>query len=436
MARIALIAPPCPDRFTLDPGGLPLGLAMLAAMVRETAEVAIIDARSRALSTGQAAMETSAFRPDIIGVSLPFSISERSGCELAESLRKALPDIPIIMGGIQATLRADDLLNRGFADAVALGEAEETFREVVHKFSTGGMDAVRSNPPAGIRILSRAGEPIGVSRPLIKDLDSLPLPALDLVPGFPQDYEARVIGARGCMFKCPYCASCAYWGYTYRKRAPEKVVDEIRMMRDRWRIRRVSFVNDTFNQDRAWARDIADKLIEADLGIEWGANCRADLLSEDDLELFHRAGMTSMFMGLESGSARVLKSIGRPHDPEETRDLVAYAENLRIPVHASFMIGLPDETAEDIETTLAYARELPASSLGFHIFHPLPGSEFGENPGKYGYEWDTSAVEHGRLGAIDAVAPIRTKHLAPMEILDYYYRARGIAEERRRAKNP
>jgi radical SAM superfamily enzyme YgiQ (UPF0313 family) len=109
---------------------------------------------------------------------------------------------------------------------------------------------------------------------------------------------------------------------------------------------------------------------------------------------------------------------------------VEYAESLGIESHASFMIGLPDESDEDLDLTIEYAKKLPSRTLGFHIFHPLPGSEYGNCPSRYGLEFDRSFGDLRNLGAIDSVAPVKTKHLTPMRILDYYYMGRAIAEDR------
>jgi radical SAM superfamily enzyme YgiQ (UPF0313 family) len=137
--------------------------------------------------------------------------------------------------------------------------------------------------------------------------------------------------------------------------------------------------------------------------------------------------MTGLFLGLESGSPAILKKINRNHNLDKTRDLVILAQNLGVEVHASFIIGLPDETGDDIQMTIEYAVNLPSSSLGFHIFHPLPGSEYGDHPEKFGIE---IIADSEGVGEIDAVAPIKTKHLNPMRILDYYYMARVVAEAR------
>jgi radical SAM superfamily enzyme YgiQ (UPF0313 family) len=429
LTSIVLIAPPSPYRDFPDSAGFPMGLVMLAAMVRDIADVTIIDAYSRAMSIENVIRDAIAANAAIIGIGLPFSFSLEPGREIARGIRTVRNDIPIVMGGLEATLARDDLLKSGICDIVTLGESELIFRELVDTFRNGGIEAVFRNPPDGTRILSSERVPVGSPRPLIPDLDTLPFPAFDLLPGFPEKYDARIEGSRGCKFRCPFCASCGYWGNAFRGKSPGRIVDEMRSLIEKWGVRRISFSDDTFNQDRNRAREIAAAIERARMGIEWGASCNPSILDRPDLEAFARSGMTALFIGVESGSERVLRSIKQGHNLGKTKGLVQFAEDHGIKVHASFMIGLPDETADDIEATIAYARDLPASSLGFHIFHPLPGSEYGENPGRYGIEF----VDAGKAtGAIDAVAPIRTRHLSPMEILDYYYRARGIAENRRR----
>jgi anaerobic magnesium-protoporphyrin IX monomethyl ester cyclase len=426
--RLVLISPPNPLRPIPDREGLPLGLCMLGSMVRTRIDVRIIDAYSSAMTLDSTVIAALDAGPDIVGISLPYSLSEKSVVEIAGHLKSAVPNLPIVAGGVGATVRADALLESGFIDAVAIGEAETTIVDFVDMFVAGGIDAVRTSPPAGLNLPGKDGGP----RALIENLDDLPFPSFDLLPGFPAEYSARLLTSRGCAYQCRYCSSCRFWGRAFRAHSPDRVVDDMKRLRDTWGIRRISFADDTFNIDRRRANAIAEKLISAGLDIEWGASSRPELLTDDDVRLFAKAGMTGLFLGLESGSPRVIESIGRSHDPEKARRLIELAEGLGIRTHASFMIGLPDETPEDIEMTIAYARSLPASTVGFHIFHPLPGSEYGDNPEKYGIRFELSGGDEDRIGAIDQYAVIRTKHLSPMQIIEYYDRARAVAMEKMR----
>ncbi len=407
---------------------------MLASMVRDIADVTIIDAYSHALSTDDTVKLALEFNPDIIGIGLPFTFTEPAGKSIAAGLKASNPELKIILGGIQATINADGLLENPAVDAVVLCEAELTVRELAEQYNEHGWNGVVNSPPAGLKIRSGTDVISGDSRSFIKDIDSLPFPSFDLLPGFPDFYSARILTSRGCRFKCPYCASAGYWRHKYRAHSPARVIEMLMNLRDSYGISRVSFADDTFNFDPARAKEIAELIIKNCVNMEWGASCRPELLTVDDLRLYSEAGMTGLFLGLESGSPRILKGIRRSHDLEVTRDLVGYAESIDIETHASFMIGLPDETDEDVEMTLEYARNLPSGTLGFHIFHPLPGSEYGDNTHKYGLEFDVTPDTGGSLGAIDGVAPIKTRHLSVMRILDYYQIARGIAEDRIRER--
>jgi len=429
---LVLISPPSPYRDTPDPNGLPLGLCMLAAMVRDLSDVTIIDAYSRALSVANTVDATLAREPDIVGIGMPFSFSETPALEIAEALKSVKKDLPIVAGGIHATVRAPALIENPHIDGLALGEAELTVAELIKSFIRGGWTEVARNPPDGLLVRGEATRLPARRRKFVENLDSLPSPAFDLLEGFPDRYAARMETSRGCRYSCPYCASAAYWGRIYRTYSPKRVVEEMSKLKERWGIRRVSFSDDTFNLDLKRAREIAKLLIDADPGIQWGASLRPELMTEEDLELYVKAGMTGIFLGLESGSPEILKEIKRAHDLDRTRELVARAESMGVEVHCSFMIGLPGEKEEDIELTLKYAESLAASTLGFHIFHPLPGSEYGENADKYGIKLEIPDSMSGGLGDIDGVAPVRTKYLSPMRILDYYQVARAIAEKRRK----
>jgi radical SAM superfamily enzyme YgiQ (UPF0313 family) len=404
---------------------------MLASVVRDMADVSIIDSYSRALGIDETVSEALAQYPDIVGISLPFSFSLFPAVSIARSLKSQSPDTTIILGGIGASVKPDRLLESGVTDFVALGEAELTLPELIKLLSDNGIGFAKQNLPEGILTRLADSSIVGDPRKPIDNLDSLPSPSFDLLPGFPGNYSARIITSRGCPYRCPYCASAGYWGGAYRPHSPARVVHEIHRLKDTWGVNRISLADDTFNIDRERSHTIAELLIHAALGVEWGASFRPELLTIDDLKLFARSGLTGIFLGLESGSPRVLKSIRRSHDLEQTRLLIDHARQLGIAVHASFMIGLPDETREDIEMTLEYARGLSASSLGFHIFHPLPGSDFGDNPGEYGISLQTPDNIEERIGAIDTYAPISTRHLSALQIMDYYWTARAIAERLR-----
>jgi len=421
--KLTLISPPSPHRVSPDPNGMPLGLCMLASMVRDFIDVIIIDGYSNAYEIDRVADLALQSNPDFVGISMPFAFSQKPALAISEKINNERPEIMIIAGGNQATFRSDEIIEHDCIDFIVIGEGEQSFVELIRN-----VDSAKLNPPDGVKVKSGPCIP----RPMNHDLDSLPYPSFDLLHGFPEFYTARLITSRGCPFSCPYCSTMQFWTKRYRGRSASSVVDEIRWQRDTYGIKRISFADDTYNINRKRCIEISEALIDADLGVHWGASMRPDLVTKNDIDLYVRSGMSGLFMGMESGSPEILKGLTRKHDLDKTRDLIAYAESLGVEVHCSFMLGLPDERESDMQATIDYAKSLAASSLGFHIFHPLPGSEYGENIDGFGIEFENPETAIESLGSIDGAAPIRTKHLTSMQIVDYYWQARGVADDRRR----
>jgi len=405
---------------------MPLGLVMLASQLKNHPEIKIIDSYSSAQTIPGTLNEISEFDPDFISISIPFTFIENSAVEIARNLKSENPDLPVIAGSIQASLNYKNLLSSGHFDGVVIGEGEETFREIAVLFSDGGWDNVIANQPDGLAVLDKKNIVLP-ERKLLTDLDLLAEPDYSLLPDI--KYEAlRIETSRGCGFNCPYCATSQYWGHC-REFSLSRVVNVIAKWLSRGH-KRFSIADDTFNLNSKRARQLCELITSEISGdIELGVSCRPELLSRDDLKIYRDADINSIFLGLESGSPEILKSIRRAHDLDVTRELISYAISLGIDIHTSFMIGLPNETRDDIGKTLTYAESLPTSNIGFHIFHPLPGTEFGDNMSKYEIEFEN--VNADGLGAIGSVAPVRTKHLSSLEISDLYDRAIAIVREKK-----
>ena len=116
---------------------------MIGSMVRDRIEVRIVDAYSRAMSVAETIEAARALDPDIVGIGLPFSFSEKPAVEIAEGLKRFNNELPIVLGGIQATLNADAILRNPAVDAVVMGEGERTISDVMDLFLKGGFEEVR-----------------------------------------------------------------------------------------------------------------------------------------------------------------------------------------------------------------------------------------------------------------------------------------------------
>jgi len=418
VVRVVLISPPSPFRDKPDPSGMPLGLVVLGSWILGArADVAIIDGYSKAQGVDEVVAEALGLNPDIVGISIPFTFLERTALKIAGEIKKHDPKILIVAGGFQASRNYEKILREGNFDFVILNDGEEPFRGLVSLVLQGRLNVVYEKSIAGIA--SFKDGKILFEKPEQIDHLGLIRPDYDLLPDF--EYESiRIETSRGCGFNCPYCATTGYWGRKHRPIDPATVLTVLAEQCYKGK-NKFSVADDNFNFNKQHARRICEQITRLDIDPQIGVSCRPELLTREDLEIYRRAGINSIFLGLESGSPEILKQLKRAHDLDMTREMIEFAMSIGIDIHTSFMIGLPGETRDDIKKTLEYADSLPTSNIGFHIFHPLPGSEFGDNMEKYGMTIENPEFEG--LGAIGSVAPIRTGNLSSMEISDFYDRA-------------
>jgi len=425
VVRVVLISPPSPFRDKPDPSGMPLGLVVLSSMIQDFAEVTIIDGYSKAQAVDDVVSEALRINPDIAGISIPFTFLEKTALKIAGELKKNNSRILTIAGGFQASRNYEKILRDGNFDFVILNDGEIPFRVLVSLVLRGRLNLAYEKSIAGIALF-KDGK-ILFEKPEQFDYPGVIQPDYDLLPDF--EYESiRIETSRGCGFNCPYCATTGYWGNTHRPIDPVSVLTVLAEQCYKGK-RKFSVADDNFNFNKQHARKICEVITRLDIYPQLGVSCRPELLITEDLEIYRRAGINSIFLGLESGSPEILKQLKRAHDPDKTREIIEFAMSLGIDIHASFMIGLPGETRDDIKKTLEYADSLSTSNIGFHIFHPLPGSEFGDNMEKYGITIENPEFEG--LGAIGSVAPIRTRNLSSMEISDFYDRAIEMVRRKR-----
>lgn len=269
------------------------------------------------------------------------------------------------------------------ADFVLLGEAEQTLLELVN--------SIRDNRPAdniaGMAYLIDGVPVRTAARPVMTDLDALPLPAWDLV-----DVEAyrsawlkstgyfsiNIGTTRGCPFKCNWCAKPIY-GNRYNARSPEHVVRELKMLHDNYGFDHVWFCDDIFGLKPGWVKKFSGLLKDNGLAFKFKIQSRADLLLKDEqIQPLAEAGCDIVWMGAESGSQRILDAM----DKGTTVEQIGQASNMlkRHGIKPAFFLqfGYLDETVEDIELTLKMLKQLVPAEIGISVSYPLPGTGFYE----------------------------------------------------------
>jgi radical SAM superfamily enzyme YgiQ (UPF0313 family) len=184
-----------------------------------------------------------------------------------------------------------------------------------------------------------------------------------------------IMASRGCPYRCTYCQPTlgTIFGRVVRKRSPASLVAEAAELKDRFDIEGLMWLDDTFLLDREWMQNLCEQFIEADLGLIWGCNVRADVCDRESLEIMKAAGLRMVHVGIESASQRVLDEVyDKGITIEQVRETTQMAKDLGLKVRGYFMMGAPTETEEEVRASIKLANELPLDDVTFSITTPLP----------------------------------------------------------------
>lgn len=351
--------------------------------------------------------------------------------EACQRVKNLCPEVPVVWGGIHATIKPAQVLDNQFVDVVVIGEGEETFAELVEALESGAcLGSVK-----GIAFKENGEHCFTESRPFI-DLNKYPAPAYHLVDM--NHYNEQIFGvnhmlvicSRGCIYDCAYCWDPVFYQRKYRAMDPDNVLDLMsRVVRDYGKTGFI-FGDDNFFIDLDWAHNVLEKIVRSDLDIHIGKQfIRADTLcrlDKDFLDLIAKAGVTRFTIGAESGSPRILKMIKKRITVEEILESNRKLIGSTIQPSFMFMMGLPTETPEELGASVKLAdrlmKENPDSSRGFNRYTPFPGTELYEKIVKMGFKDPERLEDWGKVSyrSIPGDSPWilpETKKL--VSILDY-----------------
>ncbi|TSJ43200.1 B12-binding domain-containing radical SAM protein [Mucilaginibacter corticis] len=288
----------------------------------------------------------------------------------------------VIVSSSDSTDRYEEYLREG-ADFVLIGEAEQTLLELVNHIKAGDKDTEFIPGLAFINKASKVQKTL--ARPVLKDLDSLPLPAWDLVNLEPyRDSWLKNAGyfsinmgtTRGCPFKCNWCAKPIY-GNRYNSRSPQNVIKELKMLKERYPIDHIWFCDDIFGLKPGWVLEFAQLIQQENLRTRFKIQSRADLLIEEELvNALAAAGCENVWIGAESGSQKILDAMDKGTTIEQIH--IATKAMKKAGIKPSFFIqfGYPGEEKADIAKTIKMINELLPFEIGISVSYPLPGTVF------------------------------------------------------------
>ncbi len=402
-----------------------LGPAFLAAFLRRHGhEVAPLRVTLDADLDDVAARVREA-APGLLGMSLTTRQWLR-GRDVARALRERL-DIPLVAGGLHPTFSADDVLRHEGFDYVCVGEGEEAMLELVEALERDGRV---TSPIANIQ--PRGGPPTTQRAPF-EPIDALPWMARDLLAE--EHGVVHMTTQRGCPFPCTYCAArmynVLYEGQSYgRRRSHESVLAELEAIRAAGPLNYVIFLDDTFTIHHPWVKEFC-RVYGERLGVKFSLHARADTVTPDLLRRLADAGCQHITFGVESGSPRVRREVmKRPISDERLKDAFRWSKDLGIITTANYMLGLPGETRDDLELTLALHEELAPDDFGYFVFYPYPGTDLYRVCRDQGY----LPEDHLALPANHRASILRLPDLTPEDVAEFYdrftaVRARNLARK-------
>lgn len=401
----------------------PVNLATLAAVaVRAGYDTQIWDYEIELFEEGAFIARLRDYAPDVIGISC-MTGTIHTGHDVAAVVKKASPTTVTVVGGCHISALPEQTL-REFPsfDMGVYGEGEETMVELLDRLSRGAS-------VAGIRgIVRREGDEVIVEppRPLMAELDSLPIPARHLLPlgRYPQSsstpgiYSKRyrptqMFTSRGCYARCIFCASNVLFGRHVRYRSVEHILAEVDDCMSRFHFNHFTIDDDTFAIDKRRLASLCDGF--ARRGITWDCDTRVDLVSPDVLQMMAKSGCLKVAYGMESGSQRVLDLIGKGITVEQVRNAVKWSKEAGLTVQTQLMIGShPSETRDEVYASLRLVKEIRPHFISWAVTVPYPGTQIYKLLAEKGY---LTSFDWRQFQMYNVVPVWRTDHFTGPELV-------------------
>jgi len=352
-----------------------LGLSYLAAaLIEANFRVRILDVNRYPMSDDAVLEYARQFDPIMIGISIK-TATAREGARLADLLKPTCPAATIVCGGPHMTLCPESFMQS--ASSVSYGIMSEGEVAIVEL----ALALQAESSPSGIPgVVWRRGAEVLVNpwQPP-SQLDSLPLPNLDVIDGFSwEGYRYPIVTSRGCPFDCIYCCVNKLTGSRkWRFRSPENVIHELETVSRTKGITAFEIWDDNFTLDLKRAKAICRLMIERNLKLSWYCHngIRADRIDMELGRLMKQAGCTSIAFGIESGNPATFDSIKKGEPLSAVVEAVRIVKAVGINAVGYFIIGLPGDTLERFMETVRFQRALKLDYYVFGMLIPYPHTE-------------------------------------------------------------
>ncbi len=377
----------------------PLGLMYLGAVLKQdNYDVKILDSTCEGyyntqisgehitygLSDDEFKKRVREYEPDLVGITSMFSAQQKNSIHHCDLVKSVNPEIPIVLGGIHPSILTEESTKNSSVDFVIIGEGEYRIIKL--------LDALNKNQKPDFDGIAYKNKDKIILNPMISridNLDSLPLPARDLVemekyiqisvPFSPFPRKERVeqiMTTRGCPFNCNFCSTVQYWGHHFRARSVENVLKEVDELVSKYKIQEIQFSDDNLTVNKKRAKDLFRRLKDYNLSWCTPNGLMVQTLDEEMIKLMAESGAYQFSFAIESGSDRVREKIINKKVPpkKDVKELVELCHDYNIQIHGLFIVGFPGEKRPEIDETLQYPFDVNLDSASFFIANPMLGS--------------------------------------------------------------
>lgn len=369
----------------------PYSLAVISAFLKQhLKDVTLFDSAINRLKRKEIIAYIKELKPDLLGVTvmtqhLPQTI------DFLKDVKSLFPHITVIAGGPHITADYKSVLEKNREiDMCVIGEGEYTMLNIVDCLENRkSLEGVK-----GISYRINGEARVNSFREYIEDLDSLPFADWESLPmakytdaiAVKKNYGS-IVASRGCPFSCTFCGAKTVLGRKVRRRSPENILEEIRLLYEKYNVRQVLFHDSTLNIDNQWVNEICEGILKMGRPLLWGCNLRTENLERETLKLMKESGCIRVFVGVESADNNVLKRMNKGTNIERIEAGIRLIEEMGLPSDYGFILGMPGETEESIKKSIAFAKKLKGIST-FSLASPFPGTELYEIAKSEGYMVD------------------------------------------------
>lgn len=288
----------------------------------------------------------------------------------------------VIVNSSDSTDHYEKYLEKG-ADFIIQGEGEISLLEIINSIE---QNSAYENI-SGIIFKKNETIQLNKKRAVLQNLDTLPLPAWDLVTIESykkiwelsnQPFTLNIATTRGCPYKCNWCAKPIY-GNRYNAHSPEFIINEITYLQKKFGVTRFWMCDDIFGLKPNWVQEFNQLIKQNDLKISYFIQSRVDLLlKEDTIDALADSGLEEVWVGAESGSQKILDAMDKGIQVAEIYEATHLLKSKKVKVAFFLQFGYLKETKEDIQKTIAMVKELLPDNIGISVSYPLPGTTFYE----------------------------------------------------------